>query len=267
VFENMAAGDTAVIDVDDPGSAPWAERVAARGVRVVRVSREGLLPGGVAVMDGVLTLDTPSGPVGLVPASDLRIRGGHNVSNALAAAAAAWTLGVSAEALRIGLASFDPIEHRLEPAGVIDGVEYFNDSKATNPDAVLKALTAFEERPIVVLLGGRNKGNSFDDLAKVCAQRCRSAVVFGEARAELAVALAAAGVPYREVISLDDAVQAAASAAHAGDVVLLSPACASFDQFDDYEQRGRVFKDLVVSLAAAGGSGSSVSSGDAGSAR
>ncbi|MDP2402140.1 MAG: UDP-N-acetylmuramoyl-L-alanine--D-glutamate ligase, partial [Actinomycetota bacterium] len=143
VFRNQGVGDTAIICVDDAGAAPYAESVAAQGVRVVRVSRETLHPGGAGMLKGVLTLDTPSGPVQLLSASELRIKGGHNVTNALAAAAAAAAWGVAPATITRALADFEPIAHRLQPVGVVGEVEYVNDSKATNPGAVLVALKAF----------------------------------------------------------------------------------------------------------------------------
>jgi UDP-N-acetylmuramoylalanine--D-glutamate ligase len=249
VFANMGAGDTAVIDVDDKGSAPWAERVEERGIRVVRVSRTALWPGGASVEGGMLTVDAPECRHTLVRASELLIRGEHNVGNALAGAAAALTMGATPDAVRSGLRSFEPIEHRLEPAGVVGGVEYFNDSKATNPDAVQKALTAFDDSPVVVLLGGRNKGNDFRPLALAVAERCRLAVLFGEARAELVSAFRDTGCATVECAGMADAVRAAAGAASPGDVVLLSPACASFDEFRSYGHRGDVFKELVSAMA------------------
>jgi len=249
VFANQGAGDTAVIDVDDQGSARWADRVEAAGVLVTRVSRTRLARGGASVVDGVLVVETTACRVPLVRVDELRIRGEHNLSNALAAAAAALALGAMPEDVCTGLRTFAPIEHRLEPAGVIDGVEYVNDSKATNPDAVLKALTAFDERPIIVLLGGRNKGNEFDALAEACAARCRAAVLFGESRPELERAFAASSGEFMVAATLSEAVQTAARTSRPGDVVLLSPACASFDEFSDYEDRGRAFKAMVERMA------------------
>jgi UDP-N-acetylmuramoylalanine--D-glutamate ligase len=186
--------------------------------------------------------------ISLVPVGELGIRGRHNVGNALAAAAAALVMGASAEAVRDGLRSFEPIEHRLEPVGTVRGVEYFNDSKATNPDAVLKALTAFDGRGIVVLLGGRNKGNDFAELAEAVTDRCRLAVLFGESLPELREAFQRAGGAYEEAAGLSDALLKAARSSVAGDVVLLSPACASFDQFTSYEHRGAVFRESVDAL-------------------
>ncbi|MDO8987800.1 MAG: UDP-N-acetylmuramoyl-L-alanine--D-glutamate ligase, partial [Coriobacteriia bacterium] len=140
LFANMGPDDCAVIDIDDSGSAPLAETVAARGVRVMRVSRVGLPMGGAGLVDGWLTLDTPAGPIRVLKASSLKIRGDHNVSNALAATAAVHSWGIDIDAIARGLLGFEPIKHRLEPVGVNDGVDYINDSKATNPGATIMAL-------------------------------------------------------------------------------------------------------------------------------
>lgn len=249
VFANLGPDDVAVIDVDDEGSAPYADAVARTGVRVVRVSREGIASGGVGLRDGILHLDGPSGPIPLIAAESLRIQGPHNVSNALAAAAAAHAMGVGASAIASGLGSFMPIEHRLEPAGTRCGAEWFNDSKATNPDAVFKALAAFGDRPLVLLAGGRNKGNDMRPLAEAATERARAVVCFGEAGGEIAAAFEGlTGARVVSVSGLGEAVAAAARLAHPGDAVVLSPACASFDEFANYEERGRVFKRLVAEL-------------------
>jgi UDP-N-acetylmuramoylalanine--D-glutamate ligase len=249
VFANMVAGDTAVIDVDDPGSGAWADRVAARGVEVVPVSVAHAAVGGASLRRGVLTVTRGGVTTQLVGVGDLRIRGRHNVSNALAAAAAALTMGARPDGVREGLRTFEPIPHRLEPVGCVDGVDFYNDSKATNPDAVLKALTAFDGRDVIVLLGGRNKGSDFGELARAVTGRCRLAVLFGESLPPLREAFAAVGGATVEARGLTQAVEAAAAAARPGDVVLLSPACASFDEFKSYEHRGAVFRDLVAASA------------------
>jgi UDP-N-acetylmuramoylalanine--D-glutamate ligase len=248
VFQNLTEDDVAVIDVDDTGAAPYADALMARDIPVVRVSRHRAFEGGATLSDGMLSLATTRGPVDLLPASDLKILGAHNVTNALAAAAAADRLGVSCDALRGGLASFEPIEHRLEPAGSVGGVEWFNDSKATNPDAVSKALEALSDRPLILLLGGRNKGSDFAQLAAQAARSARAVVVFGEAGGEIASAFEGAELAPVRAVTLADAVAMADEIADTGDAVLLSPGCASFDQFDNYEQRGRVFKSLVRRL-------------------
>jgi len=250
VFANLTPGDTAVINIDDPGSAPFAVSVASRGVSVCTV---GIASSSAdATLDGdMLVLMIRGEQVPLVGVSDLMIRGDHNVSNALAAAASAHALGASVAGIRVGLRSFAPIEHRLESVGVVSGVEYYNDSKATNPDAVLKALTAFEDRPLVVLLGGHNKGNEFVDLARAVALRCKAAVLFGECADEFSAAFSASSPAGFDVVRTNGMVEAVLAAARMtvpGDVVVLSPACASFDEFDDYEHRGRVFRQTIVLL-------------------
>jgi len=246
VFAHQTHGDTAVIDVDDEGAAPYADTVASRGVTVVRVSRLSTPEGGAYLRDDMLVLHEGGRELELVRVGELGIRGDHNVSNALAAAACARGAGADSAAIRRGLSSFAPIEHRLEPAGVVDGAEYFNDSKATNPDAVSKALTAFGSRPLVLLLGGRNKGVDMAPLAREVARRAHAVVLFGEAAAELEAAFSGLGAVIIRVESMASAVEAARERAVAGDVVLLSPGCTSFDEFSGYEQRGRRFKQLVA---------------------
>jgi UDP-N-acetylmuramoylalanine--D-glutamate ligase len=249
IFLNQAEGDTAVIDTDDPVAGPWADRVAAGGITVRRIARETLAPGGASVVDGWLSLDGPEGTARLLAVSDLPIMGEHNVSNALAAAAAAWSVGVPASAIGAGLASFSPIAHRLEPVGTAAGVEYFDDSKATNPDAVFKALTAFDDRRVVLLLGGRNKGSDMLPLARDVVRRGVTPIVFGEAAGEFTEAFAALGVTPEHRATMAEAVGAAAALGMSGDVVLLSPACASFDEFDGYAARGEEFARIVRTLA------------------
>lgn len=249
VFAHHAAGDVAVIDVDDVGSEPYAREVDGRGARICRVSRMKAPVGGAYLKDDMLTLHEGGEEHPLLLAHELGIRGDHNVSNALAAAACARAAGADLESIRRGLASFQPIEHRLEPAGVIGAAEYFNDSKATNPDAVLKALTAFGDRPLIVLLGGRNKGVPMRPLAEQVSGRARAVVLFGEARDELESAFAGLDVQRASAASLEGALEVARAIATAGDVVLLSPGCTSFDEFSGYEERGRRFKQLVADAA------------------
>jgi UDP-N-acetylmuramoylalanine--D-glutamate ligase len=246
VFANQGAGDVAIVDVDDVGSAAIADELVRHGADVVRVSVTGA--GGAHLEAGRLVLDLGGGPVPLVRADELLIPGAHNTSNALAAAAAAVAFGARPEDVKAGLRTFAPIEHRLEPVAMIAGVRFVNDSKATNPDAVLKALTAFGEDPIVVLLGGRNKGSDFAVLARACAARCRLAVLYGEALSQLEPAFQEAGAPFLTAGGMLSALDLAASEARPGEVVLLSPACASFDEFRDYEDRGETFSGAVRAL-------------------
>lgn len=250
VFDNLGADDLAVVDVDDPGSAAFADVLAERGVPLTRVSTADAQTRGAHMRDGLLVLETAAGTVELVRADELLIKGRHNVGNALAAAAAVHALGVSEADLREGLRDFAPIEHRLEPVATVSGVEWFNDSKATNPDAVFKAINAFTDRPYVLLLGGRNKGNDFVPLALEAARGARAVITFGEAGPEIAAAFDGASLAPVSVARLSDAVAEAARLARDGDAVVLSPACASFDEFDSYEHRGREFKAMVRALEA-----------------
>jgi UDP-N-acetylmuramoylalanine--D-glutamate ligase len=176
-----------------------------------------------------------------------RIRGRHNRANAGAATAAARAIGVGDVAIAEALRTFPGVEHRIEEVGAADGVLFVNDSKATNAAAALRALASFPGRRKHVILGGRGKAEPYDALAAAFASGDR-AYLIGEAADELATALADAGVRFDRVETLERAVEAAASAAAPGDVVLLSPACASFDQFTSFEHRGEEFRRLVQKL-------------------
>ena len=213
VFENQRESDTAVVP---------------RGF--------GSIPGAAARVEFSATDDLPAEP---------RIPGPHNRENAAAATAAARAAGATDKAIAIGLATFPGVPHRLELVATLNGVRYVNDSKATNTAAARRALASFDE-PLHLILGGSPKGESFDELAQdVSAARVRSVYLIGNAADALASALAEAGASYEHAGDLASAVHAAAAAADAGDVVLLSPACASYDQFDNFEQRGDRFAELA----------------------
>lgn len=250
IFMNLTAEDVAVVDIDDAGSRPYAATVSDRGVPVVPVTLHATESRCATVRDGTMVLDTGGDAIRLVRTEELKIKGAHNVSNALAAAATAHALGVGVADLRWGLRSFEPIEHRLQPVGMADAVEWFNDSKATNPDAVMKAIAAFDDRPIVLLLGGRNKGNRFTELARaVAAGSARGVVAFGEARDQIVEGFDGLDVTVLCAGGLAEAVSVARDLAQPGDAVVLSPACASFDEFSNYEERGRAFTRLVSAIA------------------
>lgn len=196
----------------------------------------------------VLTVEFGDRKISLVAASELQIAGEHNASNALAAAAGVLALGCDPEKVCEGLRTFKPLEHRIEPCGVVSGVRFYNDSKATNVDATLKALAAFgEERPIV-LLGGDDKGTDLSELVSEANKHCKSVVCFGEAGPRFLAAFEGSAIPVYEADKMKDALEVACSHAVDGDIVVLSPACASFDEFSGFEERGRVFKDLVTLL-------------------
>jgi UDP-N-acetylmuramoylalanine--D-glutamate ligase len=171
------------------------------------------------------------------------MRGAHNRSNAMAAAAVALARGVAPSAVRRALSTFSGVPHRLEEVATRDGVLYVNDSKATNPASTIVGIRAFEGG-VHLILGGSLKGGSFASLRAPVTERCRGVYLIGQASAQLARDLEDT-VPIRRCGDLEQAVGAAAEAAEPGDVVLLSPACASYDQYDDFEQRGEHFRRLA----------------------
>ena len=182
---------------------------------------------------------------------DLQIKGEHNASNALAAAAVAVALGADDEAIARALACFEPLEHRIEPCGSVGHIACYNDSKATNVDATLKALAAFPGKRVAVLLGGDDKGTDLRNLVDAVCKHAVAAVCYGEAGPRFLAAFA--GRPEFNAMAanhLEDAFGAALSLGDEIDVVLLSPACASFDEFHSFEERGNVFKSLVAAHAA-----------------
>jgi UDP-N-acetylmuramoylalanine--D-glutamate ligase len=177
-----------------------------------------------------------------------RLRGPHNRENAAAATAAARAAGIGDDAIACGLETFAGVAHRLEVVGEADGVTYVNDSKATNVAAARPALESYADEPVHLILGGSLKGESFDPLAQAIGSNVRFAYLIGEAAVELAAALDRTDVRYETSGNLETAVRAATAAAEPGDVVLLSPACASYDQFRDFEERGERFRELVGEL-------------------
>ena len=254
VFANLGAGDLAVVSVDDDWCRAAAERLEGRGLRVCRLSVHGEpdAPCAAFLRDGVLVVRLDGVEHALVAASELKIFGLHNAENALAASAVALELAASEADVRAGLVSFSPIEHRIEPAGEVGGVRFVNDSKATNTDSVEKALTAFDSGSIVVLLGGYDKGTDLSSLSRAVRERCRAAVCYGAAGERIARSLedepselAVVRAPH-----LREAFDAAVALARPGETVLLSPACSSFDEFNNMGERGRLFKALVAELAA-----------------
>jgi UDP-N-acetylmuramoylalanine--D-glutamate ligase len=178
-----------------------------------------------------------------LPAEEVRLRGRHNLENAMGASAAALASGVPADAVARGLRTFAGVPHRLEEVGTVGGVLYVNDSKATNVASALRGIEAFDGG-VHAILGGSLKGGGFDGLRGAVASRCRACYLIGEAAERLENDLARAA-PLRRCRDLESAVHAASAAASPGEVVLLSPACASYDQFRDYEERGERFRALI----------------------
>jgi UDP-N-acetylmuramoylalanine--D-glutamate ligase len=184
----------------------------------------------------------------VMPVAEIPLRGAHNVENVLAAVCAARLGGVAAESIRASVSAFKAVEHRLEYVATVRGVEYYNDSKATNVDATRKALEAFPGG-VHLILGGKDKDSDYGELADLVRARCKFVYTIGSAAEKIERQLAGV-VKMVSAGTLQEAVRKAAEDAVAGEVVLLAPACASFDQFENYEHRGRVFKELVMQLIA-----------------
>ncbi|MBR3314983.1 MAG: UDP-N-acetylmuramoyl-L-alanine--D-glutamate ligase [Atopobiaceae bacterium] len=258
IFANLDENDLAVVSVDDDRCREVAARLEERGLRVCRVSVFEVpdTPNAAFLREGRLVVRRDGREVPLVRRENMTLKGDHNVQNVLAASALALEAGISDAAVSQVLMSFSPLEHRIEPCGELGGVQYVNDSKATNVDSVEKALTAFEPGKVVLLLGGYDKGTSLDSLARAVAKRCRVAVCYGAAGPRIAAALrdmhVASGLVVAEEAHLAQAFDRAVALARRGDVVLLSPACSSFDEFSSFHERGEVFKGLVARLGASG---------------
>jgi UDP-N-acetylmuramoylalanine--D-glutamate ligase len=248
IFANQGNDDVAVYNGDTPELKGRDLGGCARRVRFCPAEGEAADPDCELSMrdDVIFAADEP-----LIRADELQLLGAHNVENAMAAAAAALASGLSRDAVAEGLQSFPGVAHRLERVRERDGVVYVNDSKATNVASALAGVRAFDGG-VRLIAGGRPKGESFESLAPVVAERCVACYLIGEAAERMAADLAPAvesGVEISEVGTLERAVEAAAAAARPGEVVLLSPACASFDAFKDFEERGDRFRELVEALS------------------
>lgn len=235
IFENQVAQDLAIVP---RGLVPTG------GAPARHVDEGPAGPGAVAWSEGGLH----HAGLGLVASwEDVSLRGRHNRQNAMAAVALAAHAGATRDALAAGLAAFPGVEHRLEVVADVGGVRYVNDSKATNPDAALAALDAYPER-VHLIAGGRAKGTPFDGLAAAAAGVVVRAYFVGDAAGEIGAAFDARGIAAEQCGTIPAAVAAAAGRARPGDVVLLAPACTSFDQYANFEERGRDFRDAVAHL-------------------
>jgi UDP-N-acetylmuramoylalanine--D-glutamate ligase len=235
--------DAAVINADDAA----ATRYAPPRPRTFWFSRQKRIASGAYLQSGSIVFRQEGEDIALLERADIRLRGEHNVENVLAAAAAAFLVGAAPAEIAAGVRSFPGVEHRLEFVAEIGGVSFFNDSKATNVDATMKALEAFAGG-LFVILGGKDKGSDYAPLISLLRERAKRALLIGSASEKIAAQLEGA-VPWERAETLERAVTMAYKHARAGDTVLLAPACASFDQFENYEHRGRVFKQLVRALA------------------
>jgi UDP-N-acetylmuramoylalanine--D-glutamate ligase len=249
--ELVDADGALVLNADDPIVAAYAALGPTRSI-FYRVGPP--LAGGIGVDDGWIVAD---GGIRIMPVDELRIPGRHNLSNALAAVATGIVCTIGTVAIRRAVSAFEGVEHRLEPVATIDGVRFINDSQGTQPDAVIAALRAFDP-PIVLIAGGRDKDVDLSGLPPVVAERATAAVLIGESGPDLETRFRAAGLKRTErAETLEDAVRQADAIAReqlgpgapAPAIVLLSPAAASFDMFEDYAARGRAFKEAVARLA------------------
>jgi UDP-N-acetylmuramoylalanine--D-glutamate ligase len=249
IFENQTASDFALFNLDDDRVAALRHRVRAKRLGFTTASIIGADLAGGTYLEGDRIVTTVTGVrQEICRRSEIRIIGNHNVGNVMAAASYALLCGCSVDAIRRVLATFPGLEHALEIVRERRGVRYVNDSKGTNVDATLKALESIDQ-PIWLIAGGRDKGGDFARLAQAVRRRVTRVILIGEAAPLLRQAWEGAAT-MTEAATLRGAVDLAAQGASPGDVVLLSPACASFDMFADYQDRGRQFKALVHALPA-----------------
>ena len=245
LFANMGQDDTAVLNYDHDAIRTGAARL---NCRVRWFSTEQEVADGLFVQDDSVVEQSGETTTPLFPVSDIRLKGKHNLENVLAATSIARTAGAPLSAIRAAIQSFTGVEHRSEVVRIHNGVTYINDSKATNPEAALRALQAFPAH-VVWIAGGLNRGDDFSRLTEDLRKRVDAAIVLGESAAAIKQACEEAGVPViRTVSSLEEAVSEAARLAEPGTTVLLSPACASWDMFTSFEERGGMFKALVHTL-------------------
>ncbi len=247
IFENQTAEDAAVFNDDDPLSAPLAGQVKSR---VLRFSRTHEVPEGAFARDGKIIVRFGGEDKVLCDTGEVRIPGPHNLENALAATCIAVFMGVPAPVIRHTLRTFAGVEHRIEFVRELDGVRYINDSKGTNVDSTLKAIQTMTA-PTVIILGGYDKHCDFTPLAleMVKSPNMKAAVLIGATADQIETALCKAGyTAIHRADTLEEAVNIGRRLSEKGGNVLLSPACASFDMFSDYEARGRIFKEIVQNL-------------------
>jgi UDP-N-acetylmuramoylalanine--D-glutamate ligase len=243
IFENQSAEDFAVLNADDPTCVELAARTRAQ---LFWFSRKKEVTQGAYVDSGRILFRGRSGQQEIMLISEISLKGAHNLENALAAVCAGALTGCPPGKIAGAVRNFKAVEHRLEYVATIAGVEYYNDSKATNVDATIKALESFPAN-IHIILGGKDKGSDYTVLNDLLRQRVKKVYTIGKAAEKIESHIkGSAEIVHAE--TLENAIERAAASAQSGDVVLLAPACASFDQFQSYEHRGRIFKQVVHSL-------------------
>lgn len=247
IFAQQGEGDYVVLNYDEPVVRDMAERVPST---VFYFSRKAELTNGMFVKDDAIVLNWNGETTMVCPLADLQIKGNHNVENALAACSVAFLAGVKVADMRAVLAGFGGVEHRIEPVRELDGVGYYNDSKATNPESSMKALEAFSDG-IVLIAGGHDKMTDLTEFMTKIKERVTHLILIGEAAGRFRAEAEKMGV--ESIIdagfSMEEAVNIARTKAKAGEAVVLSPACSSYDMFNNFEERGREFKRFVHALA------------------
>jgi len=243
IFENQTSDDFAVLNADDPTCVEMAARTRAQ---VFWFSRKNLVEKGAFVKDAQLTFRRDNSDFDIMPVAEVLLKGAHNVENVLASICAAALMGCDPVRIRDAVRQFKAVEHRLEFVATAQGVDYYNDSKATNVDATIKALESFPAN-VHLILGGKDKGSDYTLLNELLRERVKCVYTIGAAAEKIESQIRG---PKKVVSSgtIESAVRQASDSAVPGDIVLLAPACASFDQFQNYEHRGRVFKELVGAL-------------------
>jgi UDP-N-acetylmuramoylalanine--D-glutamate ligase len=243
IFENQQGSDFAVLNADDPTCVAMAARTRAQ---VFWFSRQKEVQQGAWVRDGNIVFRDGTGQKEIMQVSEIPLKGAHNLENVLAAGCAGALMDCAPEKIRQAVRDFKAVEHRLEFVATIRGVDYYNDSKATNVDATIKALESFPAN-IHLILGGKDKGSDYTALNDLLRQRVKRVYTIGAAAAKIESQIKGAEVVHAE--TLENAIRKANAVAQPGDVILLAPACASFDQFKSYEHRGKVFKEIVRGLS------------------
>ena len=245
IFENQKEGDFCVLNADDAAANLLTGRAKCP---VLHFSRRTEVPAGAFVRNGRILVRDGAAEQEILAVEEITLQGAHNLENVLAAVCIASLAGCPAEKIRQAVQAFKAVEHRLEFVAEIAGVRYFNDSKATNVDATIKALESFPAN-IHLILGGKDKGSDYSVLNRLLRERVKRVYTIGAAAEKISRQIQQAA-EIDPSGTLEMAVRRASILAQAGDVVLLAPACASFDQFQSYEHRGRVFKEVVKALAA-----------------
>jgi UDP-N-acetylmuramoylalanine--D-glutamate ligase len=246
IFENQTASDYAVLNAEDETCREYAKNIKSQ-VRWFSTRNE--VEAGAFIRAGQIIYRDTQGEREIMPISELQLKGAHNHENVLSAVCCGVLAGCDTAAIRKAVSQFKAVEHRLEYVATVNGVQYYNDSKATNVDATIKAIESFP-RNIHIILGGKDKGSDYTVLKPLLKERAKRVYTVGAAAEKIEKHLGGI-VDLVRSGTLDNAVKQATAAAQPGDVIVLAPACASFDQFNSYEHRGKVFKDLVKALQAA----------------